>query len=92
LSIHPESGLAAENMKQNKQEGNIFQIYKVTNAREVLQLQEKVKQKYKQMSKESEDVKRGNRYSRSRMFRENKTRFYRHLAANSIGNNDHLQT
>jgi hypothetical protein len=51
--------LAAENMKLNSQEGKIFQIYKVTNATEVLQLQEKAREKYKQKSKESEDVKRG---------------------------------
>ena len=59
MYIHSESGLAAENMKPNIQEGKIFQIYKVTNAREVLQLQEKVREKYKQRSKESDDVKRG---------------------------------
>lgn len=59
MSIHSESGLAAENMKLNSQEGKIFQIYKVTNATEVLQLQEKAREKYKQKSKESEDVKRG---------------------------------
>jgi hypothetical protein len=59
LSIHSESGLAAENMKPNIKEGKIFQIYKVTKARELLQLQEKVRDKYKQRSKDLEDVKRG---------------------------------
>jgi hypothetical protein len=59
LSIHSESGFAAENVKLYLQEGKIFQTYKVTNAREVLQLQEKVRKKYKQRSKESDDVKRG---------------------------------
>ena len=59
MSVHSESGLAAENMELNLQEGKIFQIYKVTNARELLQLQEKVRGKYKQRSKESEDAKRG---------------------------------
>jgi hypothetical protein len=56
LSIHSESGLVAENMKLSLQKWKIFQIYKVTNAREVLQLQEKLRGKYKHRSKESEYV------------------------------------
>jgi hypothetical protein len=39
-------------MKLNIQERNIFQIYKVTNVRKILQLKEKLRGKYKQRSKE----------------------------------------
>jgi len=45
LSIIAETGTGSDNGKLNRKKRKVFQIYKVTNAREVAQLTETLKQK-----------------------------------------------
>ena len=45
LSIIAETGTGSDNGKLNRKKGNIFKKYRVTNAREVAQLTETLKQK-----------------------------------------------
>ena len=45
LSIIAETGTGSDNGKLNKKKRKIFQKYRVTNAREVVQLTETLKQK-----------------------------------------------
>ena len=45
LSIIAETGTGSDNRKFNRKKGKIFKKYRVTNAREVVQLTETLKQK-----------------------------------------------
>jgi hypothetical protein len=61
---------------------NIFQKYKVKNVIEIEQLTEKLKHKYEQRPKESEDTKiRKNQYTLNKMFKEDIKQLYRYSGA-----------
>lgn len=85
LSILTESGSGSDNIKLNTKKRKIFQKYKVTNAREVAELIEKLKQKIQAKAQRIRRYeKRKNQYIQNKMFKENTNRFYRHLGAKAI--------
>ena len=59
LSIIAETGTGSDKEKLNRKKRKIFQKYRVTNAREVAQLTETLKQKVQEKPKELEDKKKG---------------------------------
>ncbi|PNF19358.1 hypothetical protein B7P43_G06722 [Cryptotermes secundus] len=85
LSILTESGSGSDNIKLNTKKRKIFQKYKMTNAREVAELIEKLKQKIQAKAQRIRRYeKRKNQYIQNKMFKENTNRFYRHLGAKAI--------
>ena len=71
LSIIAETGTVSDNGKFNRKEWKIFQKHKVTNARELAQLTETLKQKLQEKSQRIRRYeKRENRYSQNKMFKE----------------------
>jgi len=84
LSIIPETVTGSDNGKLNRKK-RIFQKYRVTNAREVAQLTETLKQKVQAKAQRFRRYeKRETQYSQNKMFKENTKKFYRNLGMNSI--------
>jgi len=71
LSIIAETGTGSDNVKLNRKERKIFQKYRVTNAREVAQLTETLKQKVQAKAQRIRRYeKRETQYSQNKMFKE----------------------
>jgi len=69
LSILAETGTGSDNGKLNRKKRNIFQKYSVTNAREVGQLTESLKQKVQAKAQKIRRYeKRETQYSQNKMF------------------------
>jgi hypothetical protein len=80
LSILAETGPGSDNGKLNKKKRKIFQNYSVTNAREVGQLTETLKQKEQAKAQRIRRYeKRETQYSQNKMFKEDTKKFYRNL-------------
>ena len=86
LSITAETGTGSDNGKLNRKKRKIFQKYRVTNAREVAQLTETLKQK--RVQAEAQRIrryeKRETQYSQNKMFKEDTKKFYRSLGMKNI--------
>jgi ribosome-binding protein aMBF1 (putative translation factor) len=71
LSIIAETGTVSDNGKLNRKWRKIFQTYRVTNAREVAQLTETLKQKLQAKAQRIRRYeKRETQYSQNKMFKE----------------------
>jgi hypothetical protein len=70
ISIIAEMGTGPDNSKLNRQKRKIFQKYRVTNAREVAQLIETLKQKVQAKARRIRryEKKKGAQYIQSKMF------------------------
>jgi len=80
LSIIAETGTGSDNGKLNRKKKKIFQKYRVTNAREVAQLTETLKQKVQAKSQRTRRYeKRETQYSQNKMFKEDTKKFYINL-------------
>jgi len=85
LSIITETGTGSDNGKLNIKKRKIFKKYRVTNAREVAQLTETLKQKVQAKSQRIRRYeKRETQYSQSKMFKEDTKKFYRNLGLKII--------
>jgi len=83
LSIIAETGTGSDNGKLNRKKWKIFQKYRVTNAREVAQLTETLKQKVQAKAQRIRRYeKRETQYSQNKMFKEDTKKFYRNLGMN----------
>jgi ribosome-binding protein aMBF1 (putative translation factor) len=80
LSILAETGTGSDSGKLNRKKRKIFQKYSVTNAREVGQLTETLKQKVQAKDQRIRRYeKRESQYSQNMMFKEDTKKFYRNL-------------
>jgi hypothetical protein len=77
-SWRKELSIIAETEKLNRKERKIFQKYRVTNAREVAQLMETMKQKVQAKAP------RIRRYEKREMFKEDTKKYYRNLSMKNI--------
>jgi len=85
LSIIAETGTGSDNEKLNRKKRKIFQKYKVTNAREVAQLTEILKQKVQAKAQRIRRYeKRETQYNQNKMFKEDTKKFYRNLGMKNI--------
>ena len=85
LSIIAETGTGCDNGKLNRKKRKIFQKYRVTNAREVAQLTETLKQKVQAKAQRIRRYeKRETHYSQNKMFKDNTNKFYRNLGMKNI--------
>ena len=85
LSIIAETGTGSDNGKLNRKSRKIFKKYRVTNAREVAQLTEKLKQKVQAKAQRIRQYeKRETQYSQNKMFKEGIKKFYRNLGMKNI--------
>jgi len=85
LSIIAEAGTDSDNGKLNRKKRKIFQKYRVTNAREVAQLTETLKQKVQAKTQRIRRYeKRETQYSQNKMFKEETKRFYRNLGMKNL--------
>ena len=76
LSIIAETGKGSDNGKLNRKNMKIFQKYRVTNAREVAQLKETLKQKvHAKAQKIRKYEKMETQYSQNKMFKEDTKNF-----------------
>ena len=84
LSITAETGTGSDNGKLNRKKKKMFKKYRLTNAREVAQLIETLKQK---LQAKGQRIKRYEKwetqYSQNKMFKED-TKFYRNLGMKNI--------
>jgi len=80
LSIIAETGTGSDNGKLNKKMGKIFKKYTLTNARDVAQLTETLKQEVQTKAQRIKRYeKRETQYSQNKMFKEDTKIFYRNL-------------
>ena len=80
LSILAETGTGSDNGKLNRKKRKIFKKCSVTNAREVGQLTETLKQKVQAKAQRMRRYeKRENQYGQNKMFKEDTKKFYRNL-------------
>ena len=80
LSIIAETGTGSDNGKLNRKKRKIFKKYRVTNAREVAQLTETLKQKVQAKAQRNRRYEKGEtQNSQNKMFKEDTKRFYRNL-------------
>jgi len=80
LSIIAETGTGSDSGKLNGKKRKVFQKYRMTNAREVAQLTETLKQKVQSKSQRIRWYeKRETQYSQNKMFKEDTKKFYRNL-------------
>jgi len=85
LSIIAETGTGSDNGKLNRKKRKIFQKYRVTNAREVAQLTETLKQKVQAKAQRIRRYEKSEtQYSQNKMFKEDTKRFYRNLGMKNI--------
>jgi hypothetical protein len=85
-----ESGSGSDNIKLNIKKRTIFQKYKVTNAIEIAQLIEELKQKVQAKAERMRRYeKRKNQYIQNKMFKEDTKEFYQYLGAKTTAINDH---
>jgi len=85
LSIIAATGKGSDNGKLNRKERKIFQKYRVTNAWEVAQLTETLKQKVQAKSQRIRRYeKRETQYSQNKMFKEDTKKIYRNLYMENI--------
>ena len=85
LSIIAEIGTGSENIQLNRKKRKIFQKYGVTNAREVAQLTETLKQNMQAKTKRIRRYeKRETQYRQNKMFKEDTKKFYRNLGMKII--------
>ena len=85
LSIIAETGTGSDNGKLNRKKRKIFQKYRVTNAREVAQLAETLKQKVRAKAQRIRRYKkRETQYTENKMFKEDTKKFYRNLCMKNI--------
>ena len=78
LLIIAETGTGSDNGKLNRKKRKIFKKYRVTNAREVAQLIETLKQKVQAKAQRIRRYeKRETQYSQNKMFKEDTKKFYR---------------
>jgi len=76
LSIIAETGAGSDNVKLNRKKRKIFQKYRVTNAREVAQFTETLKQKVQAKAQRIRRYeKRETQYSQNKMFKEDQKNF-----------------
>ena len=85
LSTLAETGTGSDNGKLNRKKRKIFQKYSVTNAREVAQLTETLKQKLQAKAQRIRRYeKKENQYSQNKVCKENTKKFYRNLGVKNI--------
>jgi len=85
LSILAETGTGSDNGKLTRKKRKIFKKYSVTNAREVGQLTETLKQKVQAKAQRiRRHEKRETQYSQNKMFKEDTKKFYRNLGMKNI--------
>jgi hypothetical protein len=85
LSIIAETGTGSDNGKLNRKKREIFKKYRVTNAREVAQLTETMKQKLQANAQRIRRYeKRDTQYSQHKMFKKDTKKFYRNLGMKNI--------
>jgi hypothetical protein len=83
ISIIAELGTGSDNSKLNRKKRKIFQKYKVTNAREVAQLIETLKQKVQAKAQRTRRYeKRAAHYIQNKMFKEDTKKFHRNWGMN----------
>ena len=80
LSIIAENGTGSDNVKLNRKKRKVFQKYRVTNAREVAQLTETLKQEVQAKAQRIRRYeKRETQNSQKKMFKADTKKFYRNL-------------
>jgi len=85
LSIIAETGTDCDNRKLNRKTRKIFKNYRVTNAREVAQVTETLKQKVQAKAQRIRRYeKRETQYSQNKMFKDDTKIFYRNLGMKNI--------
>ena len=85
LSILAEIGTVSDNGKLNRKKRKIFQKYRLTNAKEVGQLTETLKQKVKTKAQRIRRYeKRETQFSQNKMSKEDTKNFCRNLVMKSI--------
>ena len=85
LSITAETGTGSDNGKLNRKKSKIFQKYRVTNAREVAQFTETLKQKVQAKAQRIRRYeKRETQYTQNKMFKEDTKKFYINLGMKNI--------
>jgi ribosomal protein S10 len=85
LSILAEIGTVSDNGKLNRKKRKIFQKYSMTNAKEVGQLTETLKQKVQTRAQRIRRYKkRGTQFSQNKMFKEDTKKFCRNLGMKNI--------
>jgi hypothetical protein len=85
LSIIAEAGTGSDNGQLNRKKRKIFKKYRVTNAREVAQLTETLKQKVQAKAQRiRRHEKRETQYSQNKMFKEDTKKYYRNLNMKNI--------
>ena len=85
LSIIAETGTGCDNIKLNRKKRKILKKYRVTNAREVAQLTETLKQKGQAKAQRIRRYdERETQYSQNKMFKEDTKKFYRNLGMKTI--------
>ena len=85
LSIIAENGTGSDNVKLNRKKRKVFQKYRVTNAREVAQLTETLKQEVQAKAQRIRRYeKRETQYSQKKMFKEDTKKFYRNVGMKII--------
>jgi hypothetical protein len=90
LSIIAETGTGSDNGKLNWKKRKIFKKYSVTNARELAQLTETLKQKVQAKAQRIRRYeKRENQYIQNKLFKEDTKKIYRNLGIKSIETKDH---
>jgi hypothetical protein len=86
--------LGSDNIKLNIKKRKIFQKYKATNAIEIAQLTEELKQKVQAKAQRMRRYeKRKKQYIQNKMFKEDTKQFYRYLGAKitAINNHSHME-
>jgi hypothetical protein len=85
LSIIAENGTGSDNGKLNRKKRKIFLYYRVTNAKEVAQLTETLKQNVQAKAQRIRRYeKRETQYSQNKTFKEDTKKFYRNLVMKNI--------
>ena len=85
LSIIAETGTESDNWKPNRKKRKIFKKHRVTNATQVAQLTETLKQKVQAKAQRIKRYeKRETQYSQNKMFKEDTKKFYRNLGIKNI--------
>ena len=85
LSIIAETGTGSDNGKINRKKRKIFKKYGLTNATEVAQLTETLKQKVQAKVQRIRGYeKRETQYSQNKVFKEDTKKFYRNLGMKNI--------
>jgi hypothetical protein len=82
ISVLTQTGIGSDTGKLNRKKRTVFQQYKATNAREIAQLIETLKQKVQAKTQRIRRYeKRETQYIKNKMFKADTKKFYRRLGA-----------